>query len=95
MHRSFLLVVTTLAIAACAHPAVSSAPSPESSRRAATPAASGPEIAPLSAAMSARVQHLLDSLPLRDRIAQLIMPWITGTYQPLDAPAMRQALAWV
>ena len=44
---------------------------------------------------SARVQHLIDSLPLRDKIAQLIMPWILGGYEPIDGAEMRQALMWV
>jgi beta-N-acetylhexosaminidase len=41
------------------------------------------------------VQHLLDSLPLRDKIAQLVMPWIAGGYEPIDDAEMRQALVWV
>ena len=54
-----------------------------------------PEIRQLAGPASARVQHLLDSLPLRDKIAQLVMPWIAGGYEPIDGPEMRQALAWV
>lgn len=41
------------------------------------------------------MQRLLDSLPLRDKIAQLVMPWIAGGYEPIDGAEMRQALAWV
>ncbi|HEX6645229.1 MAG TPA: glycoside hydrolase family 3 N-terminal domain-containing protein [Gemmatimonadales bacterium] len=41
------------------------------------------------------VNRLLDSLPLRERIAQLVMPWIPGTYAALDEPGLAQALGWV
>lgn len=44
---------------------------------------------------AAHVQHLLDSLPLRDKVAQLIMPWIAGGYEPIDGAEMKQALMWV
>lgn len=54
-----------------------------------------PEIVPMTSPAAARVQHLLDSLPLRDKIAQLIMPWLLGGYEPLDGAEMRQALNWV
>ena len=41
------------------------------------------------------MQHLLDSLPLRDKVAQLIMPWLLGGYESFDSPEMHQALRWV
>jgi beta-N-acetylhexosaminidase len=41
------------------------------------------------------VDRLLDSLPLRERIAQLVMPWIPGTYAALDEPGFAQARVWV
>jgi len=41
------------------------------------------------------VQHLLDSLPLRARVAQLVMPWIPGTYAAADDPGFQKARAWV
>jgi beta-N-acetylhexosaminidase len=34
---------------------------------------------------SARVAHLLDSLPLRARVAQLVMPWIAGSTMSTDS----------
>jgi hypothetical protein len=42
-----------------------------------------------------RIDRLLDSLPVRDKVAQLVMPWLLGGYEPLDGAEMRQALAWV
>jgi len=41
------------------------------------------------------VEHLLDSLPLRAKVGQLIMPWIPGTYAAADDPGFRKARAWV
>jgi beta-N-acetylhexosaminidase len=43
----------------------------------------------------ARIDSLLDTLPLRDRVAQLVMPWIPGTYASLDDPELTRTLAWV
>ena len=54
-----------------------------------------PEIRPITGPGAARVQHLLDSLSLRDKVAQLVMPWIAGGYEPIDGAEMRQALMWV
>ncbi len=41
------------------------------------------------------VDALLDSLSLRDRVAQLIMPWVPGSYTATDAPAFQKELRWV
>jgi beta-N-acetylhexosaminidase len=43
----------------------------------------------------AEVARLLRSLPLRDRIAQLIMPWIPGTYNAFDDSTFSQVIGWV
>ena len=53
------------------------------------PAATAP------APVTSDVDRLLDSLPLRERIAQLVMPWIPGTYAPLDEAGFAQARMWV
>ncbi|HEX5005031.1 MAG TPA: glycoside hydrolase family 3 N-terminal domain-containing protein, partial [Gemmatimonadales bacterium] len=42
-----------------------------------------------------RVNRLLDSLPLRAKVAQLVMPWIPGTYTAADDPGFRKARGWV
>ncbi|HET7603449.1 MAG TPA: glycoside hydrolase family 3 N-terminal domain-containing protein [Gemmatimonadales bacterium] len=47
------------------------------------------------APITSSIDELLDSLPVRDRVAQLIMPWIPGTYSALDEPGFRQAERWV
>ena len=49
----------------------------------------------LQALDSARVEHLIDSLPLRDRVAQLIMPWIPGNYAAFDDSAFSVMQGWV
>jgi beta-N-acetylhexosaminidase len=41
------------------------------------------------------VQRLLDSLPLRAKVAQLVMPWIPGSYAAADDPGFLKARAWV
>ena len=43
----------------------------------------------------AEVARLLRTLPLRDRIAQLVMPWIPGTYAAFDDAALAEVTAWV
>src|SRR4030095_2873379 len=40
-------------------------------------------------------EHLIDSLPLRDRVAQLIMPWIPGNYAAFDDSAFSVMQGWV
>ncbi|HEY3934256.1 MAG TPA: glycoside hydrolase family 3 N-terminal domain-containing protein [Gemmatimonadales bacterium] len=87
MHRSLISVGLALLIASCGHPAPKTAPEPQ---------APAPALRPLPLpADEARVRHLLDSLSLRDKIAQLVMPWITGGYEPIDGTEMKQALTWV
>jgi beta-N-acetylhexosaminidase len=55
--------------------------------------AAPPAGAPAPITMS--VDQLLDSLSVRDRVAQLLMPWIPGTYSALDEPGLEQAERWV
>lgn len=50
---------------------------------------------PTAAPVTSDIDRLLDSLPLRDRIAQLIVPWIPGTYAALDDPGFARARMWV
>jgi beta-N-acetylhexosaminidase len=45
--------------------------------------------------MHVSVDRLLDSLPLRDRIAQLVVPWIAGGYTAFDDAAYSRAVRWV
>ena len=59
-------------------------------------AAQGPaRVAPLRAADRTRVDRLLRTMPLRVRIAQLIMPWIPGTYAAFDDRSLEKVVGWV
>src|SRR5690606_22978222 len=55
--------------------------------------APAPNVAPVP--VTSNVDRLLDSLPLRERIAQLVMPWIPGSYAALDEPGFARARMWV
>jgi beta-N-acetylhexosaminidase len=44
---------------------------------------------------SVAVERLLDSLPLRARVAQLVMPWIPGAYAAFDDSAFAVMRGWV
>lgn len=88
--RLALLTVFTVACARAAGPAgpaAVEAPSPAPAEGAALP---GPV-----ADLRDPVQALLDTLPLRARVAQLVMPWIPGSYAAADDPAYAKARAWV
>ncbi|HSE51058.1 MAG TPA: glycoside hydrolase family 3 N-terminal domain-containing protein, partial [Gemmatimonadales bacterium] len=52
-------------------------------------------LAPLPAAERSRVTRLMRTLPLRERIAQLIMPWIPGTYAAFDDRSLEKVRGWV
>jgi beta-N-acetylhexosaminidase len=41
------------------------------------------------------VERLLDSLPLRAKVAQLVMPWLAGSYAAFDDSAFVVAQRWV
>lgn len=58
---------------------------------ACAPAATAPRATPGPRS----VAHLLDSLPLRARVAQLVMPWMPGGYANTGDDEFRQALDWV
>ena len=58
--------------------------------------APAPPAAPSAAALARLApEQLLDSLSLRDRIAQLVMPWIAGSYASFDDAALVRAEQWV
>jgi beta-N-acetylhexosaminidase len=50
---------------------------------------------PLSAQDSAWVEATMRSLSPRDRVAQLIMPWVPGEYAAVGSPEYEQVRAWV
>jgi len=85
MHRSLSLFAALVTITSCARPLPQSDPAPTGQAA----------LFPMTPSALNHVQHLIDSLPLRDKIAQLIMPWLLGGYESLDATEMAQALQWV
>lgn len=50
---------------------------------------------PAPAATSVQVTRLLGSLTLRQKIAQLIMPWIAGSYAAFDDTTLATVRGWV
>jgi len=93
MHRSLSLFAMLGLLCSCGHPSLTPVPLP-GDRPIRLPERR-PELVPMTGPAAAHVQHLLDSLPLRDKVAQLIMPWIAGGYEPIDGAEMKQALMWV
>jgi len=80
-----------LLLCGCA-PIVAVAPNP-SRESLLGPAHPGP--GPLTAAESSWVEHTLASLTLREKVGQLIMPWVGGEYAPVGSPEFEQARRWV
>jgi beta-N-acetylhexosaminidase len=50
---------------------------------------------PQPAAAEVSIDQLLESMSLRDRIAQLVMPWIAGGYSAFDDDAFLKMQGWV
>jgi beta-glucosidase-like glycosyl hydrolase len=57
---------------------------------AALPPVTVPAIAP-----KINLDSLLHSLSLEEKVGQVLMPWLSGSYAALDAEAFLQAAAWV
>ena len=81
MHPTYLALVGVILLGACgpARPVATPAPMPVAGTV-------GPET---------DVETLLAGLDVRDRIAQLVMPWIPGTYAAYDDDGFARAEAWV
>ena len=80
--QSKYLVVALLVVGACGRS--SSAPPPQPAQFPGQP--TPPEV---------DLDALLQSLSLRDRIAQLVIPWIPGSYAAFDDEAFARMQAWV
>jgi len=65
-----------------------------SARRLLGPASPG-ATTPLSAADQRWVERTLASLTLRERVGQLIMPWVGGEYAAIGSPEFEQVRQWV
>ena len=80
MHSKHLALVVVL-LGACGRPSGLATPAPIPSA-----AAVGPET---------NVETLLGELSVHDKIAQLVIPWIPGTYAAYDDDGFERAEAWV
>jgi beta-N-acetylhexosaminidase len=77
-----LLTLVTVALCACGGgPAIPALPQPEPFR---------PEVRAVP-----EVDDLIGALSVRDKIAQLVVPWIPGTYAAYDAEAFARMQLWV
>ena len=65
-----------------------------SARRLLGPASPG-AITPISAADRRWVEKTLASLSLREKVGQLIMPWVGGDYAAVGSPEFEQVRKWV
>ena len=65
-----------------------------SARRLLGPASPG-ATTPLSAADQRWVERTLASLTLREKVGQLIMPWVGGEYAAIGSPEFEQVRKWV
>ena len=88
--RSLLRVLPAFGLAACAHrpaapPEILTVPVPEIAFLGAPPQPQ-PTLPPLTRA------PVIGSLSVRERAAQLVMPWIGGEYWPIHNAAMQTAL---
>ncbi|MDQ3222872.1 MAG: beta-N-acetylglucosaminidase, partial [Gemmatimonadota bacterium] len=50
---------------------------------------------PQAGSPSLDVDALLSTLSVRDKVAQLVMPWIAGTYASADDPDFARTMAWI
>ncbi len=91
--RRLLYPLAAFLLAACS-PRVTTAPAENATQRL-TGASHPGAGTPLSQQDSAWVETTLASLSPRDRVAQLIMPWVPGEYAAVGSPEYEQVRAWV
>jgi beta-N-acetylhexosaminidase len=82
--RAILLLA---ALAACAPARPGGAPT--------APSAPRPVTAPLTAADRAWVERTLAGLSTRQKVAQMVMPWVSGEYVSVDSPEFDRLRQWV
>jgi beta-N-acetylhexosaminidase len=92
--RHAFLFIAVLGACTPPAPAVSPAPSDASVNRILGKASPG-AATPLTAQDSAWVESILASLSPRERVAQLVMPWVPGEYAAVGSPGYEQVRRWV
>jgi beta-N-acetylhexosaminidase len=88
-------VAATVAPLPDAAPDLSGALSAASAASATLGEASPGAFAPLDDVQRAWVDSILASLSLRQKVGQLIMPWVGGEYAAIGSPEFEQVRAWV
>jgi beta-N-acetylhexosaminidase len=94
LRRILPLLLATLAACAPAATTVSDISPGDAANRLIGPATPGAST-PLSRQDSAWVEATLASLSPRERVAQLIMPWVAGEYAAVGSPEYEQVRGWV
>jgi beta-N-acetylhexosaminidase len=94
------LVLGAAAIALACAPAISTlkplvVPGADASARRLLGPASPGATTPLSAADQRWVESTLSSLTLREKVGQLIMPWVSGGYAAVGSPEFEHVRKWV
>ncbi|HEV2150399.1 MAG TPA: glycoside hydrolase family 3 N-terminal domain-containing protein [Longimicrobiaceae bacterium] len=86
----------TAALVGCAALAALAACAPGTQAASAPPLPAGAALrAELSPAGSAWVERTLASLTLREKVAQMVMPWVGGEYAAVDSPEFESVAKWV
>src|SRR5688500_15555486 len=57
--------------------------------------AATPGSAPLSSLQRGWVERTLASLTLREKVGQLVMPWVGGDYAAVGSPEFEQVRRWI
>jgi beta-N-acetylhexosaminidase len=87
--RTAALLGSALAVLAACAPAPQAASAPPPSSRAPGP------LAEAGAAERAWVERTLAGLTLRQKVAQLVIPWVGGEYAAVDSPEFERVAKWV
>ncbi len=93
--RTVLIMVVALAACAPAASPIATPASPGTASNRLLGEAHPGATTPLGPQDSAWVEATLRSLSVRDRIAQLIVPWVPGEYAAVGSPEYEQVRAWV
>ena len=98
MSSNLTVVIAAFALACAPAPATIAptiVPGVDASARRFLGAASPGAMTPLATADQRWVEKTLASLTLREKIGQLIMPWVGGDYTALGSPEFEQVRKWV
>jgi beta-N-acetylhexosaminidase len=89
------VILFSVALAACTPPSQTTVSPIDASATRLLGAASPGASTPLTTQDSAWVEAVLASLSPRERVAQLVMPWVPGEYAAVGSPEYEQVRGWV